>query len=618
MSFGQPFFLFGLLLVPLLGLFLVWANRRREKLLARLGDLGLIEKLAESLNERGRRWQQRLWLIGLALIVFALARPQWGTNTQVVQQEGIQIMVALDISASMLAQDLQPDRLTRAKQTIIELMAQLRGDQVGLVLFSGASFIQFPLTNDYDTARSFLVSATPGMISRPGTAIADAIRTARTGFDATRSSQKVIIIMTDGESHEGDALAESADALANNVTIYTIGFGSPDGEPIPEFDQAGNILGYKRDVAGEVILSRLDEAGLTQIAEMGGGAYFRASASGAEIRALAEILDRLESAELESRFEVQAVERFQLFLLLGILCLVAAELIPERRRRPRRTFEELVTTFVLCWLLVGCATPVNNEGAQLIAQGNEDFAAAAYDEAIDDYTAARGVGVESAEPIYNSANALFRQSQYAETEQTMQNAIALAEDDLRAASWFNLGNTYFVQQQWEEAVEAYKEALRLDPTDMEAKYNLELALLQINQPTPTPTLTPTPQEDSSSPEEEEPTPTPEGGSDSEEEEGSEEEQENSEESPTPTEESAESGDEGEDESDEGEGGQAEETPEPTPAPENSEPQAQGQGGELTQEQAEQLLEAVGQGTQTLQERLQQIYTVPGGQPSKDY
>lgn len=614
MSFGQPLFLLGLILVPILGLFLVWANRRREKLLAQLGDLGLVEKLAESLNDRGRRWQQRLWLIGLALIVFALARPQWGTDTQVVQQEGIQIMVALDISASMLAQDLQPDRLTRAKQTIIELMAQLRGDQVGLVLFSGASFIQFPLTNDYDTARSFLVSASPGMISRPGTAIADAIRTARTGFDTTRSSQKVVIVMTDGESHEGNALAEAADAIANNVTIYTIGFGSPDGEPIPEFDQVGNIIGFKRDAAGEVILSRLDEAGLTQIAETGGGAYFRASASGAEITALAEIIDRLESAELESRFEVQAVERFQLFLLLGILCFVAAELIPERRRRPRRTYEELVTTFVLCWLLVSCAAP-NNEGAQLIAQGNEDFEAEAYEEAIDDYTAARGAGVESAEPIYNSANALFRQSQYEETEQTMQNAIALADGELRSDSWFNLGNAYFVQQQWEQAIEAYKEALRIDPMDAEAKYNLELALLQINQPTPTPEPTATPEEEESSSEDEEPTPTPEDSSPEEE---NEDGSSGDETTPTPTGESADSGEE--EENDQGEGGQEEATatPEPTPEPENADPQSEGTGGELTQEQAEQLLEAVGQSTQTLQERLQQIYIVPGGQPSKDY
>ncbi len=616
MSFGQPFFLLGLLLVPLLGLFLVWASRRRKKLLARLGDLGLMEKLAESLNDRGRRWQHRLWLAGLALLIFALARPQWGTDTQVVQQEGIQIMVALDISASMLAQDLQPDRLTRAKQTIIELMAQLRGDQVGLVLFSGASFIQFPLTNDYDTARSFLVSAAPGMISRPGTAIADAIRTARTGFDATRSSQKVIIVMTDGESHEGNALAEAADAAANNITIYTIGFGSPDGEPIPEFDQIGNIVGFKRDELGEVILSRLDEAGLTQIAETGGGAYFQASASGAEISALAEIIDRLESAELESRFEVQAVERFQLFLFAGILCVVVAEFIPERRRRPRRTFEELVTTFVLCWLLVGCAAPVD-EGGQLIAQGNADFDAQAYDAAIDNYTAARGAGVESAEPIYNSANALFRQSQYPETEQTMQDAIALADGELRSDSWFNLGNTYFVQEQWEQAVEAYKEALRLDPADAEAKYNLELALRQLNQPTPTPTLTPTPEEEDDS-SDEEPTPTPEEESPPDEGDGEEEEEEGGEEgTPTPTTDSSEQDEEN---SDDGEGSQDEATatPEPPAEPEPPDSQSEGQGGELTQEQAEQLLEAVGQGTQTLQERLQQIYIVPGGQPSKDY
>jgi tetratricopeptide (TPR) repeat protein len=200
-------------------------------------------------------------------------------------------------------------------------------------------------------------------------------------------------------------------------------------------------------------------------------------------------------------------------------------------------------------------------------------------------------------------------------EETMQDAIALADGELRSDSWFNLGNTYFVQQQWEQAVEAYKEALRIDPSDAEAKYNLELALLQIGQEEPE--LTPTPEEEENPPTEEEQSPeeqTP------EEDQNNEQEQSGGDQgTPTPTAESADSDEQSAENSDQGEGGQAEATATPEPTePEPSDPQSQGQGGELTQEQAEQLLEAVGQGTQTLQERLQQIYVVPGGPPSKDY
>jgi Ca-activated chloride channel family protein len=247
-----------------------------------------------------------------------------------VEQEGIEVMVALDVSKSMLAQDVKPDRLSRAKMEISDLMERLGGDEIGLVLFSGASFVQFPLTSDYATARSFLDYAQPELISRPGTAIGDAIQTAMGGFDANRPSQKVILLITDGENHEGDALAVAQTAAEQGIRIYTIGFGSPEGEPIPEYDDRGQVAGYKKDQNGEVVLSRLDESTLQQIAEMGNGQYYRATASGGELGALTEELNTLQTAELASMLEVRGIERFQFFLLIGLAALVAAELIPDR------------------------------------------------------------------------------------------------------------------------------------------------------------------------------------------------------------------------------------------------------------------------------------------------
>jgi Ca-activated chloride channel family protein len=332
MTFVNPFFLYSLILVPLLGLFLWWAGRRRAADLARLGNAALVQRLSSSVNWRGRRWRDALWLAVLALLLLALARPTWGSESHLVEQEGIQVMVALDVSQSMLAQDIKPDRLSRAKMEIADLMGRLGGDEIGLVLFSGASFIQFPLTSDYATALTFLDNARPEVISRPGTAIGDAIRTAMSGFDSNRASQKVIVLITDGENHEGDALAVARTAAEQGILIYTIGFGSAQGEPIPEYDTRGDIVGYKEDQQGNVVLSRLDEAGLQQIAEVGGGRYLPASADGSELAALVEELDALQAAELASLIEVRGIERFQIFLLAALVLMVVVELIPDRIR----------------------------------------------------------------------------------------------------------------------------------------------------------------------------------------------------------------------------------------------------------------------------------------------
>ena len=316
--------------MPFVILFLYWAERSRQAALSQLGDASLIQRLTQSVNLNGRKWRTRFWLLALVLLIIALARPQWGNQVQVVEQEGIQVMVALDVSKSMLAQDIKPDRLTRAKLEISDLMDKLDGDEIGLVLFSGASFIEFPLTSDYDTARTFLDSASPAAISRPGTEIGDAIRTALSGFDSERNSQKVIVIVTDGENHQADAVAEAQKAADQGVMVYTIGFGSPDGEPIPELAPDGSVIGYMMDENGETVLTRLDETTLQEIAQVGSGRYFRAGADGSELVALTSELDTLQAAQLESRFETTKIERFQIFLLGAVLALILAELIPTR------------------------------------------------------------------------------------------------------------------------------------------------------------------------------------------------------------------------------------------------------------------------------------------------
>ena len=346
MTFGQPLFLWAFFLLPLILIFMWWAEQQRKSALARLGNVALVTRLSATVNWRGRRWQSVFFFLAIMLLIIALARPQWGSQVQVVEQEGLQVMVALDVSQSMLAEDLKPNRLIRAKQEISDLMTRLKGDELGLVLFSGASFIQFPLTSDYDTARAFLDNAEPRVISRPGTVIGEAIRTAMSGFDPQRTSQKVIVIMTDGEDHETNPLAVAQEAAEEGAIIYTIGFGSAEGAPIPESrDAEGQLTGYKKDLQGNVVLSKLDDATLRQIAQATDGRYFNAKADGSELDELVSHLSVLQTERLERRVKTQKVERYQLFLLAAILALFARELIPERVtvKKPVQSTTELRT-----------------------------------------------------------------------------------------------------------------------------------------------------------------------------------------------------------------------------------------------------------------------------------
>ena len=340
MTFGAPQFLYLLAAILPLMLFLWWTWGRRTRALRRIGDPGLVERLGLTVGRRVRGLRLALWFIGVALLILALGRPQWGSDIEIIEQGGVQVMVALDISRSMLAPDLKPTRLDRAKLEISDLVSRLDGDEVGIVLFSGASFIQFPLTSDYATARTYLNHASPNAITRQGTVIAEAIETAMAGFSTERERQKVIVIMTDGENHEGDPITAAREAAGQGAVIYTVGFGSPEGGPVPEYDERGEITGYRQDAQGQVLISRIDEIALQQIAENGGGRYFRATDSGA-ITGLADEIQSFEDQSLRSEFNQRKVERFQLFLLAGVLCLALAELTADRLFLTRRTARRL-------------------------------------------------------------------------------------------------------------------------------------------------------------------------------------------------------------------------------------------------------------------------------------
>jgi Ca-activated chloride channel family protein len=333
MRFAETTFLYLLLLIPALGLFFYYVSKERRNAISRFGNSQLMAMLTKSLSTTKRKVKIGFILIGLFFLIIAMARPQIGSKLRMAKKEGIDLMIALDTSQSMLAEDIKPNRLLSAKMAASELLKKLRGDRVGLIAFAGTGFVQCPLTTDYSAAKMFLDNITSDLIPQPGTAIGEAIQLANKSFVAKASKQKVLILLTDGEDHISSPIDAAKEAAKNNLTIYTVGLGSLSGDPIPERDARGNIIGHKKDRKGNIVLSKLDEETLKKVAEITDGEYYRSTVGGGELDKIFEEITGMEKSELETRFYTDYEERFQYFLIFALAFLTVEFFISERKKR---------------------------------------------------------------------------------------------------------------------------------------------------------------------------------------------------------------------------------------------------------------------------------------------
>jgi Ca-activated chloride channel family protein len=332
MRFARPEYLNLLWALPVLVLFFVWSFRHRRKRLEKVVSSTLVPQLTEDFS-RFKAMLKSLLILGFfAFGVLAAARPQWGTKLQTVRRQGVDIIAALDTSYSMNTEDIAPNRLEKAKGEIRKLIQDSEGDRIGLVSFAGGAMIQCPLTLDHGAVHLFLDSATTGMTPEPGTSLASAIETATSAFIEKEKKYKVLILFTDGEDLEGQVDKAVNKAKEAGVVIYAIGIGTSQGMPIPIRDAKGDVVEYRKDPAGRVVVSRLDERSLARIANETGGRYFRASTSESEIDALYDDISGLEKKELESRLFQNFEERFQYPLAFAILFLAAACWISDKHK----------------------------------------------------------------------------------------------------------------------------------------------------------------------------------------------------------------------------------------------------------------------------------------------
>jgi len=330
MRFGSPEYMWLLLCVPAFIAFFIWAYQHKQAALARFASLALIKKLSieTSLNRQILKWV--MFLLFFVLLVIALIRPQFGIITQKMERKGVDIIVGLDVSQSMLAEDIAPNRIDRAKHEIAKLIDLLKGDRIGIVVFAGESFIQCPLTLDYGAAKMFLDVVTTDWIQLQGTAVADAIRQSSEAFRSKLKKHKVLILITDGEDHEGDPVAAAKDAEKEGVIIYTIGIGSESGVPIPLKRQGDNVV-YKKDNGGNLVMTRLNSQILEKIAIESKGKYFHAG-SDLDLPAIYGEVAGMEKKDLGLNKLAVYEERYQIFLFVALLFLLIEFFIPERVR----------------------------------------------------------------------------------------------------------------------------------------------------------------------------------------------------------------------------------------------------------------------------------------------
>jgi Ca-activated chloride channel family protein len=331
--FAHPLYLHLLWLAPLLLGLAYFEYRWRLSAMKRWASEALWDSALPGSAPLNILIKRAVWVAVICLLALAAAGPQVGTRLTQVTREGVDLAIALDLSASMLTEDVTPNRLDKARHEIQRLLERLRGDRVALVPFAGVAFVQVPLTLDYSAVNGLLNSLEPGMIPVPGTAIGDAIKQARRAFRPEGKAQKILILITDGEDHETDAISQAKEAAKEGVVIFTVGMATDMGGPIPVKDEQGRVTGYKQEGGSGTVVSKLNEDLLKQIADATGGQYFRDVPSGDEFRKIFDRLNGMDKQKFEQKQFIDYEDRFQWPVAVAFLLLVIEEFIPGYRRK---------------------------------------------------------------------------------------------------------------------------------------------------------------------------------------------------------------------------------------------------------------------------------------------
>lgn len=511
MNFSSPQLLWLLALIPLCAVLFFWNERRQQRLMELFIQSRLLGQLTTGVSPGRRRFRLLLLLAAVTALVFAAARPRWGVLTEEARSESLDVVVAIDTSRSMLAEDVRPNRLERAKLAALELTQLARGDRFALMPFAGSAFIQCPLTSDSEVLRQNINAIEAGIIPTGGSSLAEAIRTALTAFVDGDSSHKVLVLITDGEEHEPAALAAAEAAAKEGLRIFTIGVGSADGDLLRVPVGNGNV-DYLRDEEGRIIKSRLNESLLRQIAGAAQGFYLPLSSAKAIETLHHNGLTPLPKAKGESTQLRRLKEQYRWPLALGLLLLLVEIFFPERRRNASNdtmtnrtdTAALKATALVLALLLISPAPAANASPTD----ARRDYEAGRFDQSQKEFerlaeTRPVKPGKTDKQRLQNNAGvAAFQGGDFSSAARHFSEALKAPDLALQQGAFYNLGNSFYrlgehasdAQQKiqmWEQSLRQFDGALKLDKTDQDAAFNRafvhkKLEELKKKQPPPPP------------------------------------------------------------------------------------------------------------------------------------
>ncbi|MGA1826533.1 MAG: VWA domain-containing protein [bacterium] len=440
-----------------------------------------------NINWSSQRLRAFFLLCALFFLIFSLLQPRWGFHWEKIQRSGVDIMVAVDVSSSMLAEDVKPNRLERAKRELYDLLKMMEGDRIGLIAFAGTNFVQCPLTLDYGAFKMFLEYLSPDLIPVPGTAIYRTIKTAMDSFERTEKGSKAIILITDGEDHEEDPLEIAEEAKKRGIKIYPIGIGAEEGAPIPLPDGTG----FKKDRDGNLVLTKLDETSLQKLALATDGSYVRSVTGDMDLeRIYLDDIRKLKHRKLGSERKKVWEERFQWFILFALLFLFLEVIIPEKKSSKKfrlkytnRLLSKKVILFIIFLFLCNAPSILNAKSiSKRIKNAERFYNNQHYDEALQSFLDAQIDSPENPLLQYNIANTYYRMKNYDEAfKNYLAASINAKEIGLEAKAYYNMGNCSYKQGKLQEAIEYYKKAIELNPEDEDAKYNLEFVREEIKR-----------------------------------------------------------------------------------------------------------------------------------------
>src|SRR5437764_224426 len=489
MTFGVPQWIWGLLVIPLLIALFIRSERRGLKRLQEFVAAGLVPQLVVTENRPRRRLRYGLQLLGLALAIVSLAQPRWGYTFEDVKRKGLDLLIAVDTSRSMLSNDVQPNRLDRVKLAIQDLISQLQGDRVGLIAFAGRASLQAPLTIDYDAAVESINDLDTKTIPEGGTNISEAIALATQTFGKSAMGNRALIIFTDGEELSGDAVSGAKKAADAGVRIFTVGVGTAQGSLIPV--EGKGEAGFVKDAKGQVVKSKLDENRLREIAQATGGIYLHLESGPQTMRQLyADGLSKLKTAEIDARLSSRPIERYEWPLAGAIVALIASLFINDRKRAqtPSRSPVKREVLVAASLLFVAAAEVNAVSGIDLYNKGRYEDAYAQFQKDLQDNINP----ADTPKMQFDAGAAAYKLRNYDKALEAFSQSLVDRSPRLQEKSRYNLGRTLEDRADFgktneetlkdlENAAQHHEQALKLDPQDKAAAERLEIVRKKIEK-----------------------------------------------------------------------------------------------------------------------------------------